>query len=369
MTTRRNILAAAAALPFIVAAQAATAHTRIVLLGQALIQHDLRQVPWNDRDGFARLFKDADAVFTDLETTIIGPNGGAVTRDPALLHRADAAVLDCLSTLHVNLFATANNHAFDVGTGGIIDTMAALDARGLTYAGTGYDLAAAEAPAFLSTPHGEIALVAMASGKIRTGGAATMDRAGVNELRLSAPGVLDRDDVGRFLDAVSTAAKQTRFVLAYDHNHYWEPDIADVPAWQVDLAHRCIDAGAIAFVGHGAPVLQGIEVYRGRPAFYGLGNFIYQSPSPTDPYGPATWRSVIADCQFGVHGFEARLLPITLNRAGVGGPADLVTKGMPSLAKDSDAIDILQALAQRSQRFGTRWNTSSGIAKLAGTFS
>jgi poly-gamma-glutamate synthesis protein (capsule biosynthesis protein) len=43
-----------------------------------------------------------------------------------------------------------------------------------------------------------------------------------------------------------------------------------------DYAHACIDAGASAVIGHGTHVMQGIEIYKGKPIFYSLANFIYQ---------------------------------------------------------------------------------------------
>ena len=43
-----------------------------------------------------------------------------------------------------------------------------------------------------------------------------------------------------------------------------------------DYAHACIDAGACAVIGHGTHVMQGIEIYKGKPIFYSLANFIYQ---------------------------------------------------------------------------------------------
>ena len=47
----------------------------------------------------------------------------------------------------------------------------------------------------------------------------------------------------------------------------------DPPEFMVDLAKRSIDAGADVFVGHGGPSL-GIELYQGKPIFYGLSTFI-----------------------------------------------------------------------------------------------
>jgi poly-gamma-glutamate capsule biosynthesis protein CapA/YwtB (metallophosphatase superfamily) len=366
--TRRDaagaMLAAAAVLGSGGTASAA-GNFRIILLGQSLIQHDLRQQNWDGMARFGALFAKADACFTDLETTIIGPNGGAVTRDPALLHRADASVLDCLSAMHVNLFATANNHAFDVGTGGVTDTMDAVIARKLAYAGTGTNLAGASAPGILSTPHGKVALVAMATGKIRDGGAATDTRPGVFEIRQDKPGAMNEVDVNRFLASIQNAARQAPMVIAYNHNHYWETNIADTPAWQKALARRAIDAGATIFVSHGAPILQGIEIYRGKPIFYDLGNFLYQSPDSANPYGSETWRSVIADCSFNAKGLvRADLIPITLNPVGVGGATDFVTKGRPSIATGDAATSTLEHLADLCAPFGTRLRIRNGLARL-----
>jgi poly-gamma-glutamate capsule biosynthesis protein CapA/YwtB (metallophosphatase superfamily) len=364
--TRRGILGTAAALgaAAILPAEAAQKF-RIVLLGQSLIQHDLRAQNWKEMLVFTRMFAGADACFTDLETTIIGSHGGAVTRDPALLHRAEPAVIDCLAAMHVNLFATANNHAFDVGTGGIGDTIDALVQRHQAYAGTGANLAAASAPGYLQSPAGKIALVAMATGSIREGGAATPERAGVNEIRRDSPGVMNEEDVTRFLTAIADARKQSGMVIAYDHNHYWEAKNDDTPPWQKQLARRCIDAGAGIFISHGAPVLQGIEIYRGRPIFYDLGNFLYQSPSAPNPYGPETWRSVIADCSFdGDRLTGATLTPITLNPVGVNGPTDFETRGRPVIATGADAQSTLDHLAAMSLPMGTNIRIAGGVGRL-----
>jgi len=48
------------------------------------------------------------------------------------------------------------------------------------------------------------------------------------------------------------------------------------PEFLVDLAHQAIDNGADMFVGHGPHVLRGIQIYKGKPIFFGLGEFFYQ---------------------------------------------------------------------------------------------
>ena len=109
--------------------------------------------------------------------------------------------------------------------------------------------------------------VAMASGAIRDAAAATTTRVGVNELHRSAAGIVDAADVARITAAIAEAAAQADVVLAGHYNHILEEGGRQTPQWQRAFARRCIDADASLYVGHGAPRLHGIELYRGRPIF------------------------------------------------------------------------------------------------------
>ena len=244
-TLRRSFLAAGLAAAATPAIALARPRLRIALLGQALILHDLRPQPWPDRDRFAARLERADLVFTDLETALQAPGAGAPTRQPLLLHAAPLEVLDSLQGLGVNTVATSNNHAWDLGPEGIVAGPAPLRAHGLTFAGTGPDLASAAAPAYRKTPHGVVALVAFASGGIVAGAAATPTRPGVNELRRDAAG-FKADDLARILGAVREARAKADLVILYHHTHLWVPYSADIPPWQKDLARLAIDAGASA---------------------------------------------------------------------------------------------------------------------------
>ena len=270
------------------------------------------------------------------------------------LHAADPVVLDCLRALSISLVATANNHVGDLGSGGIIGALRELDMRGIAHAGAGVNLAAAAAPVYRRTGNGTVALVAAASGAIREGAAATASRAGVNELRRGADGALDAADLGRILGAIAAAAEQAEIVLACHHNHILEEGGRRTPEWQRQFARRSIDAGASLYLGHGAPRLHGIEIYRGRPIFYDLGNFIFQTATEDGFYDGEVWQSVIAECRFAGGRFrDVRLTPVQLNDRGVGGPADLKTRGRPSIARGAAAASILGRLAELSQAYGT----------------
>lgn len=357
---RRGFLAAGAAMAA-VPAWARTPALRLSLLGQALIEHAPAAHEWPGRADIAAHLARNHVVFTNLETVVQGPNAGAPTRELLTLHAASPEMLEGLKAAHVNLVATANNHAFDLGPGGILDTVSALRAAGLPSAGSGVDLAAASAPAYAASSAGTVGLVAFATGKIRPGGAATPERPGVNELRRDASGQPVAEDVERILNAINAARRLTQVVIAYQHNHDWEPDMAEVPDWQRALARRCIDAGAAVFAGHGAPVTQGIEVYQDAPLFYGLGNFFFQTEKPIGAYPRESWQGVIADCAF-VSGrcSEVRLVPLTLNEVGANGPDDMATRGFPALASPRYRAAILDRIALRSRHFGVRIDNSSG---------
>ena len=84
----------------------------------------------------------------------------------------------------------------------------------------------------LTTEAGVVALVGMASGAIVAGGMAGPGKPGVNEVRRDAAGALNESDVGRYLASIKEAAAKADIVIAYQHNHYWEKDMADTPPWQ-----------------------------------------------------------------------------------------------------------------------------------------
>src|SRR5689334_11920276 len=159
--TRRSFLQALGALalaPHIAPLHAATpGRLRFMALGQAAIQFDLREQPYDGFAPLAKYFAQADVCFTDLETPIAGPGAEKATRDTIFLKAAEPVVLDCLKALSVNLLALSNNHAWDFGTGGVLATLNAVRAHGFAYAGTGENLAQASAPGYLDSRAGRVA--------------------------------------------------------------------------------------------------------------------------------------------------------------------------------------------------------------------
>src|ERR1019366_8164316 len=76
---------------------------------------------------------------------------------------SDPEGLKDLERVGFNLFSAANNHSVDFGIQGLLDTIHVFKQAGAVYAGIGENLAEARAPAYLSTPHGRVALIACAA--------------------------------------------------------------------------------------------------------------------------------------------------------------------------------------------------------------
>jgi poly-gamma-glutamate capsule biosynthesis protein CapA/YwtB (metallophosphatase superfamily) len=370
----------------------------ITLTGQSMIRSDIRAtapaaVP------IIRSLLSGDVILTNLEGAV-AEKGESVSQGRGFLAPPEA--VDALTTFGFNLLSLSDNHAFDLKATGIQNTIREADARKITHAGTGSNLAEAAAPAYLHTPKGTIALVASASGLIGAGASATADRPGVNELRVEAgaaeneaiadlPGAPantpNPEDSRRILQSIREARQHADIVIVYQHNHVFgnhsfstifTEGMAERLApnqWLIRWTHAEIDAGADVILMHGAPLLHGVEIYHGRPIFYDLGNFIYNLP-PTLTYidEPMSWESAVATVQFeGKNLRSISLRPIVLNVMGQGDPdvhspytnnEFLDTRGLPAPATGARAGYILQRLAEFSKPFGTTIQITGDTAAI-----
>ena len=373
----------------------------ITLTGQSMLRSDLRATAPAAVTRIQGMLK-GDVVFTNLEASI-AQRGETIAEGRGFLAPAEA--LDALTACGFNLLALAGNHAFDLRVPGIQNTIREADKRKIAHAGTGNSLSEASQPAYVRTPKGTVALVASASGLIAPGGSATVDRPGVNELRVRAgdPGGVvneatedlpgapsnrpDADDARRILQSIRDARQRADVVVVYQHNHVFGnrsfstlftegmPERLAPNEWLKNWVHQEIDAGADIVVMHGAPLLHGVEMYRGRLILYDLGNFIYNLPATlTYIDEPMSWESVIASVELqGRTVKSVSFRPVVLNPIGDGQPdvhnpyADnefLHTRGLPSLATGARAGYILERLAGASKPFGTALSVNGEIGTI-----
>ena len=290
----------------------------------------------------------ADASFVNLETTIHdGEYPGGVISGGSYL-RAPAASLEDLKAFGFQMTSFNNNHSADFGLDGLMATKEAVDAAGLVNAGVGYNLDEAAAPAFFDTKNGRVALISLSCGpenaSVMAGKQSRrfVGRPGTNTLRVSdklqvsaeqlavireiaaqsrinAQTEIERaegyhpplpegvavlrglqfvqgettayithpneQDMARVEKAIYEAQMLADYILISVHSHELSGDSKETPAdFLVEFAHRCIDAGAHAVIGHGPHLLRPLEIYRGCPIFYSLGDFVIHNESI--PFAP-----------------------------------------------------------------------------------
>ncbi len=279
-----------------------------------------------------------DARFFNLETTLHnGEHWGNQFFGGSFL-RADPRVLEDARAFGFNMLNCANNHSLDFDRGGLMTTLKHIREAGFTTAGTGANLDEAAAPDYLDLPHGRVAMIgvtvvdsqpaAMAGKQSRR----LPGRPGVNGLRLfqrvqvtkeqlevirqiadqskinaqleieMAEGYkADRpadvvslknlffvegpeaknithpnaEDMDRIKKAIYEAQMASDYILVSFHSHELSGAKKENPAaFLQEFAKACIDAGAHAVIGHGPHLLRPIEIYKGCPIFYSLGDFV-----------------------------------------------------------------------------------------------
>lgn len=302
-----------------------------------------RRLSTNTEDDFVsvmRLVGSADVAFTNLETTIHDFKGYPAAQSGGAWMVSPPFIADELKRAGFNLLSRANNHTMDWGVEGMLATSEILDRAGLTHAGVGVNLGEARRPAYRDTSKGRVALISASStfapwGRAGHGRRDLQGRPGLNPLRYetvcsvekqyfdllkrlstelglssgagarpeemmllgarfavgdetSMEMIVNEGDFQENLGSVREAARQADWVIVSLHTHERGKDNYTPAAFVVKFARACIDSGADVVVMHGAHVLRGVEVYRNRPIFYSLGNFIYQSRSleklPEDIY-------------------------------------------------------------------------------------
>ncbi len=363
---------------------------------------------------------------------------------------ADPWAADELRALGLRLMGTANNHTLDYGYDGLFASLENLDRVGIAHAGAGADLAQAARPGSFDSGAGRISDVNCAStfAAYFPAGPAhpyVKGRPGINALHADATVQVDRalfarlqevnakieelqgyrefdplvdppaprpedlanfdstairagdrtdylvegrkGDVERIVQAIRTARHGSRVVIASIHAHEAHTVLERPSPFLPPFAHAAIDAGADLFVAAGPHVLRGIEIYKGKPIFYSLGNFLFHYETvrvvpaealaaygldsrTLDPLAYAEkvgyrkqrrfWQSVVPRLTWEGDRLTAiDLYPVTL---GFGQPVD--RRGTPRLARGPEATQILTGLSELSKPYGTTIAIEDGMGRV-----
>jgi len=439
---------------------------KFMAVGDCIISRRVSHQKDADFTELVDLIRSADAAFANLEIMCPKEPWTPFSEYGGMHLAAGTFVLDELKWFGFNHYGVANNHAVDYTFQGLVDTLEALKARGMVYAGGGMTLGEARSPGYLETRAGRVGLVAAASTYMTSALAAESrsdmaGRPGVNPLRhermihltpehlaqlkqideslgfaaVTAHGRANgltpeaHPDATRFLGTyfvegiedklrttcnardleeivrwIKDTRRQSDLVVASLHGHEGQDGAGNCPTiadFRVEAAHAFIDAGADVFVGHGPHMLQGIEIYQGKPIFYSLGNFMFMletvAPYPTEMYerhklgptatpsdvhdawsgtaetgpkgfhkDPAFWECVVPVCDFE----DGVVKSVELHPVELGLARGRVERGGPRLASAEHGRRILAGLSELSApfhteiRIETRGNRAVGMVAL-----
>lgn len=308
--------------------------------GDMLVQRRLPEGEYEGFEALRDFILQGDMRFFNLETTLHFYESYGSQYSGGSWLCMEPTVLEDVKSFGFNVATFANNHAMDFSYGGLEKTLDNLQKYNLPSAGVGRTMAEASAPTYLDCSSGRIALIsavstfrpaALAGEQSRT----MPGRPGVNGLRYTeifritkeqmralksiagATFINGKDDMLRaegykpdmpdgifdlrgilFKESNSTgkdsyvnekdmlrieksifeAQLQADYIIVSIHSHEIRHADNEVPDYFIEqFAHRCIDAGAHGVVGHGPHILRPIEIYKGRPIFYSLGDFVMQN--------------------------------------------------------------------------------------------
>jgi poly-gamma-glutamate synthesis protein (capsule biosynthesis protein) len=237
----------------------------------------------------------ADVRFSNLECCFYQPQGARSVSDEGFY--ATPAAAKALRIAGIDAVGTANN--VNYGADAITSSLQVLDGLGIPHTGSGANAAAAHEPAIVTAKNGaKIGFLQRTSVYWPTNHEAGEHSPGVAALRghtayrvpahktrpeippMNRPGVppevitwADPAYLKRLREDIAALRSRCDIVVA---SHHWGLH-QDVLQYMIDIAHAAVDAGAEVVIGHGPHYSLPVELYNGRPIYYGLGSFSFHT--------------------------------------------------------------------------------------------
>ncbi len=310
-----------------------------------------------------RILRQADIVLGNQEVALSTPK--AYQRSE---FRSDPQMVQALTSAGFNVVGLANNHIMDCGTEGIMETLDVLDQAKIAHFGAGANMKEAHKPAIIERNGTKVAFLGYSSVFIPDVYPAQKDRPGIAVVQLytayqphrrvhdqpaspaKAIAIPEQAHLRLLRQDIAKARARADLVVVS-----WHWGVADshvgVVDYQREMGKFALDAGADLVVGHHPHMLQGVEVYKGKAIFYGLGNFAFEKESPN-----FAKESIIVHCQIRdkrIRGIS--FLPVFTNE-----------RLEPEAVVGQKGRAIFQLMQQLSVPFGTTIESSNGEMAISG---
>ncbi|MEZ4314501.1 MAG: CapA family protein [Polyangiaceae bacterium] len=279
-----------------------------VCMGRSMGQEILKDPSYGAFASIARVLSAADIRFVNLESQLSDQKGETQSPTQKLVFTGPPGGAEALARGGIDIVSLANNHMWDYGQSAFLETLANLERAKVKYAGAGRTRERAYGAEVVSVEGFQVAFLAFTD--IWNQGALSRHPAKehVAEAR--------REAVVAAIRGARALAGVTKVVVSY---HGGEEYVNAPLQRAIDLHRAAIDAGADAVIGHHPHVAQGIEIYKGKPIFYSLGNFLMRTHGTETATeigllarielrrsgGPRAWV-----CPFRIAGYVPRTIPL-----------------------------------------------------------
>ena len=312
---------------------------RLLFCGDVMLDWGIRDVcakegyayPLKKISGFLSSF---DYCFCNLECPV--SSTGEPHIDKKYIFLAEPESVEVLVRGSIRGVSLANNHMLDFGMDAMLNTAAILAKNGIRSTGAGLDYDDAHLPVLAVINSSRIAI----SAYTNIGYADTYATRTSPGLAMASADAIRKD--------IQRLRNYNDIIIIVLH---WGDEYSDYPTQgQIDLAHAVIDSGADAVIGHHSHVYQGVEIYRKKPIFYSLGNFLFGSTNENgrDNIVAALWIK------------GGRLASLTVY--AVNGNKDAASRFQPRLMSGNDADTLLRHLIDISRPLGSDFPKNAVIA-------
>ncbi len=204
------------------------------------------------------LLKSADLAVANFENP--APNAYHYHTDGTIFS-ANPRLIAGLKDAGIDYVSLGNNHIGDAGPKGLLQTLANLDSYGIKHSGAGKNITAARTPAIMTVDGIKVAILSYDT-------IAKYYAAGPNK-----PGSAQLTAAAVKVDVAAARRAGATLVIVYPH---WGTEYSPRPfSAEQALAHAVIDAGADMIIGNHAHWVGAMEIYKGHPIWYALGNFVF----------------------------------------------------------------------------------------------
>lgn len=267
----------------IAASVLATPQKATIVLGGDIM---LNQIPVKMKPlaALRPLFQSGDVALANLEIPLTNTKNPTPYKTAAELKartqyilKADPEHVAGIKAAGIDIVSLANNHVMDYRAEGLKQMIGLLTKSNILYTGSGPTISEAREIVSKHPVALVSALAFMNTGSMTKLVPATDKTPGLHALMFN--GNVDKQDREYLKNWISGQRDGQEIIVVALH---WGIERQTVPTpYQVALARACIDAGADVVWGHHPHVLQGAELYKGKPILYSMGNLISKKEGPT----------------------------------------------------------------------------------------